>query len=195
MAPGLNALIPSSLFGFSSFTIYVILIFIAIALIFWGKASWKIIMYAMGAYIGFVFTSIMLIRFHVTTLPTFIILLIGAVVGAILVNFAAKAFICFVLAGSITLALYLFTPINTVVAAVIGIIIFFICYVRFEKLSLYVAAFAGAMAMWFALVGLGVQNLSAQVVAGVAMIGGIMLQKYEEDLEKRNKKIPPFMRW
>ncbi len=188
MASGLNSLIPTNIFGFSSFTIYVILIFIAIALIFWGKNSWKIIMYAMGAYLGFVFTSIMLIQFHVTSLPTFIILLIGAVIGAIIVNFAAKAFICFVLAGSVTLAIYLFSPINTVFAIVLGIIIFFICYVRFNKVSLYVAAFAGAMALWFALVGLGVQNLSAQVVAGVAMIGGILLQKYEEDLEKKDRQ-------
>ncbi len=185
MASGVSSLIPSSLFGFSSFTIYIILLFIGIALVFAGKTSWKFIMYAMGAYIGFVFASIILIKFNITSLPTFIILMIGAVVGAILVNFAAKAFICLVLGGGLFLSIYMVT--GSPIAAVLGIIVFFISYVWFSRISLYVAAFTGAFALWIAMVGMGIQNLSAQVVAGTAMIGGILLQKYEESLEKKQR--------
>ena len=57
-------------------------------------------------------------------------------------------------------------------------------YYRFNKVVIYVAAFAGALAIWIALYGMGLPDVSAQVFAAAAMIMGIVLQKYEASQDK-----------
>ncbi len=181
-------LIPPDVFGFSQFTVYLILILIGLALTFRGKTAWKYITVALGAYMGFVITAILMVRLHVTGAPDILILAIGAVLGGVIFSFLAELAVCVALGGGVAIGIYAFTPAGIVLAGIIGIIVIAISYIRFERISLYVAAFAGGLAIWFSLYGMGLPDASAQVFAAAIMISGIILQKYEENNDRRPKK-------
>ncbi|MCL5790583.1 MAG: hypothetical protein M1375_01235 [Candidatus Thermoplasmatota archaeon] len=183
-----HTLLPPDVFGFSQFTVYLILILIGLALTFRGKTSWKYITVALGAYMGFVITAILMVRLHVTGAPDILILAIGAVLGGVIFSFLAELAVCVALGGGIAIGVYVFTPAGIVFAALLGIVVIAISYIRFEKISLYVAAFAGGLAIWFALFGMGLSNIGSQVFAAAIMISGIILQKYEEGMEKHPSK-------
>ncbi|MHB1440488.1 MAG: hypothetical protein ACYCSO_02730 [Cuniculiplasma sp.] len=181
-------LLPSNLFGYTSFTVNLILLLIGIALSFRGEKSWKVIMLALGAYGGFVITAYILVRFHFTGLPTILIFAIGAVIGAVLFKFLAEIAICASIGFTVFIGLAYVTGAGVVVAGIAALIAFAFTYYRFNKVVIYVAGFAGALAIWIALYGLGLPDISAQVFAAAAMIIGISMQKYEENQDKINNR-------
>lgn len=183
-----HSLLPHEVFGYSQFTIYLILILIGVALSFRGRTTWKYITVALGAYIGFVITALLIVRLHVTGAPDILILAIGAVLGGLIFSFVAQVAVCVALGGGIGLGIYIFTPAGIVFAAIVALIVVVIAYIRFEKVSLYVAAFVGGLSIWFALYGMGMPDVSAQVFAAAIMISGIILQKYEEESGKNQNK-------
>ncbi len=183
-----HSLLPHEIFGYSQFTVYLVLILIGIALIFRGKTAWKYITVALGGYMGFVITAILIVRLHVSGAPDILILAIGAVIGGLIFSFVAQLAVCVALGGGIGLGIYIFTPAGILFAAIVGLIVVVIAYIRFEKVSVYVAAFVGGLAIWFALYGMGVSNIGAQVFAAAIMISGIVLQKYEEESAKHPQR-------
>ncbi len=177
-------LLPSNILGYSSFTVNLILLLIGIGLSFRGEKSWKLIMLALGAYGGFVITAYILVRFHFTGLPTILIFAIGAVIGAVAFKFLAEIAICASIAFTVFIGLNYVSGAGVVIAGIAALMAFVVTYYRFNKVVIYVAAFAGALAIWIALYGMGLPDVSAQVFAAAAMIMGIVLQKYEASQDK-----------
>jgi hypothetical protein len=177
-------LLPSNILGYSSFTVNLILLLIGIGLSFRGEKSWKLIMLALGAYGGFVITAYILVRFHFTGLPTILIFAIGIVIGAVAFKFLAEIAICASIAFTVFIGLNYVSGAGVVIAGIAALIAFVVTYYRFDKVVIYVAAFAGALAIWIALYGMGLPDVSAQVFAAAAMIMGIVLQKYEASQDK-----------
>jgi hypothetical protein len=177
-------LLPSNLLGYSSFTVSLILLLIGIALCFRGEKSWKIIMIALGAYGGFVITAYIMVRFHFTGLPDILVFAVGAVIGAVLFGFLARIAICLSIGFIVFLGLGYISGAGLVVAGIAALVVFAICYIRFNKVVIYVAAFAGALAIWIAIYDMGLPNVSAQLFAALAMIVGLVLQKYESNQTK-----------
>ena len=180
-------LLPSNILGYSSFTVNLILLLIGIGLSFRGEKSWKLIMLALGAYGGFVITAYILVRFHFTGLPTILIFAIGAVIGAVAFKFLAEIAICASIAFTVFIGLNYVSGAGVVIAGIAALIAFVVTYYRFNKVVIYVAAFAGALAIWIALYSMGLPDVSAQVFAAAAMIMGIVLQKYEASQDKIEK--------
>jgi len=149
-----------------------------------GEKSWKLIMLALGAYGGFVITAYILVRFHFTGLPTILIFAIGIVIGAVAFKFLAEIAICASIAFTVFIGLNYVSGAGVVIAGIAALIAFVVTYYRFDKVVIYVAAFAGALAIWIALYGMGLPDVSAQVFAAAAMIMGIVLQKYEASQDK-----------
>ena len=177
-------LLPSNILGYSSFTVNLILLLIGIGLSFRGEKSWKLIMLALGAYGGFVITAYILVKFHFTGLPTILIFAIGAVIGAVAFKFLAEIAICASIAFTVFIGLNYVSGAGVVIAGIAALMAFVVTYYRFNKVVIYVAAFAGALAIWIALYGMGLPDVSAQVFAAAAMIMGIVLQKYEASQDK-----------
>ena len=180
----LHHLLPSNILGYSSFTVNLILLLIGIGLSFRGEKSWKLIVLALGAYGGFVITAYILVRFHFTGLPTILIFAIGAVIGAVAFKFLAEIAICASIAFTVFIGLNYVSGAGVVIAGIAALMAFVVTYYRFNKVVIYVAAFAGALAIWIALYGMGLPDVSAQVFAAAAMIMGIVLQKYEASQDK-----------
>lgn len=177
-------LLPSNVLGYTSFTVSLILLLIGIALCFRGEKSWKIIMIALGAYGGFVITTYIMVKFHFTGLPDILVFAIGAVIGAVIFRFLAQIAICASIGFIVFLGLGYISGAGLVVAGLAALVAFAICYIRFNKVVIYVAAFAGALAIWVAIYDMGFPNISAQLFAALAMIVGLVLQKYESNQTK-----------
>ena len=113
-----------------------------------------------------------------------LIFAIGAVIGAVAFKFLAEIAICASIAFTVFIGLNYVSGAGVVIAGIAALIAFVVTYYRFNKVVIYVAAFAGALAIWIALYGMGLPDVSAQVFAAAAMIMGIVLQKYEASQDK-----------
>jgi hypothetical protein len=181
-------LLPSNLFGYSALTVNLILLLIGIALCFRGSKAWKAIVLALGAYGGFVITAYLMVKLHFTGLPDILIFAAGAVVGAVLFAYLAELGICASIGFAVFIGISYVSHASVVLAVILALIAFAICYIRFKHVILYVAGFAGALSIWISLYGIGLTDISAQVFAAAAMIVGIALQKYEENEQKNFKR-------
>ena len=183
-----------SFLGYSRSTVLIILLLIGIALVYRGSESWMLIFGALGAYIGFIIALYVASLLSITNSPVYLILAIGAVMGAILMLFFVRILISASLAFAGFIALYVILGINLIIAGLLAVAIFGIAYFFNKRLIIYIAAILGAIAIWFALYNLGLSSVIAQLFAILAFISGIYIQLREKEKGSNNYyyKEPPY---
>ena len=183
-----------SFLGYSRSTVLIILLLIGIALVYRGSESWMLIFGAFGAYIGFIIALYVASLLSITNSPVYLILAIGAVMGAILMLFFVRILISASLAFAGFIALYVILGINLIIAGLLAVAIFGIAYFFNKRLIIYIAAILGAIAIWFALYNLGLSSVIAQLLAILAFISGIYIQLREKEKGSKNYyyREPPY---
>lgn len=170
-----NLILPSSL----SYLTAVGLIFLSIALMFKGSVTWKALFVALGAYYGYIFSLYIISYFNSSGTPVYLILVVGAVIGAILMTF----FVRVALAGGFALLTYLITatlyPNNFIISAGVAVIAFVLVYLLYNRVTVIVSGVIGAFMLWFSLMSVGFTALEAQIVPGVLFPLGLYLQMIE----------------
>lgn len=171
-----NLVLPSSI----SYMAAIGLIFLSIALMFKGSVTWKILFAALGAYYGYIFALYIVSYFHSTGTPVYLILVIGAVIGAILMTF----FVRVALAGGFALLAYIITvtlyPSEFVVAVMIAIASFVVVYLLYNKVTVMISGVIGAFMLWFSLLSVGLTSLEAQIVPAILFPLGLYMQISEK---------------
>ncbi|MHB8361027.1 MAG: hypothetical protein ACYDAO_05480 [Thermoplasmataceae archaeon] len=189
-----------SFMGYSRSTVLIILLLIGIALVYRGSESWMLIFGAFGAYVGFIISLYISSLLNISNSPIYLIMAIGAVMGAILMLFFVRTIISAILGFAGFTFVYVAFGLNIIIAGLIGIVIFAVAYVFNRKLIIYIAAILGAIAIWFSLSNMGLSNILSQFIAIIAFISGIYIQTREE--EKGNNRYyyrdppePPYYYW
>lgn len=179
-----NLILPSSL----SYLTAVGLIFLSIALMFKGNVTWKLLFVALGAYYGYIFALYIVSYFHSGGVPVYLILVIGAVIGAVLMTFFVRvalaggfAFLTYILAGT----LY---PQSFVISVMVGIFAFIIVYLLYNRVTMMISGVIGAFMLWFSLLSIGFTGIEAQVIPGILFPLGLYLQI----MEKHHRARPVF---
>ncbi len=186
-----------SFLGYSRSTVLIILLLIGIALAYRGSESWMLIFVAFGAYVGFIIALYISSLFSITNSPVYLILAIGAVMGAILMLFFVRILISGALAFAFFMILYAVIGVNLIIAGLIGIVIFAVAYFFNKRLIIYIAAILGSMAIWFALFNMGLSNIISQLIAILIFISGIYVQLREKEKSSnsyyyREPPYPPY---
>ncbi len=161
------------------------LVALSIAMMFKGKETWNILFIVLGAYYGYLFSLYLVSYLNIANLPVYLIFVIGAVIGAILMTFFVRialsggfAFFAFL----IVRALY---PGNTLLTFAVAIIAFILVYALYKKVTGVIAGIIGAFMLWFSLLSLGLPSLYAQIIPGVLLPVGLYLQFREVKKTKR----------
>ncbi len=172
--------LPSGYLYLSTFLIVLVSIF----LIFKGSFAWTTLLMMVGAYFGVIFALYLSKDFSTTSLPLYLILVIGAVAGAVLV----KGLIHIALPGAIAFLVYLVgTAVypNFVYDVIAGLVAFVIAYALYDRITAVLAAVIGALLMWFALYTAGMNDTVAQVIAATTFVLGLTLQYMEKTRYRR----------
>ncbi len=176
-----NLILPSSL----SYLTVVGLIFLAVALMFKGSVTWKALFVALGAYYGYIFALYIVSYFSSTGVPVYLVLVIGAVIGAILMTF----FVRVALAGGFALLTYLLAgtlyPHNIVISIGAAIVAFVLVYFLYNRVTVIVSGVIGAFMLWFGLLSVGLAPIEAQIVPAILFPLGIYLQIIERKSHRR----------
>ncbi len=176
-----NLILPSSL----SYLTAVGLIFLSIALMFKGSVTWKVLFAALGAYYGYIFALYIVSYFHSAGTPVYLILLIGAVIGAILMTF----FVRVALAGGFALLTYILSstlyPQYFVISVGVAIIAFMIVYLLYNRVTVMISGIIGAFMLWFSLLSVGLTSIEAQIVPALLFPLGLYLQITEKHHQRR----------
>ncbi len=172
------------------------LMLLSVALIFMGSKTWAILFAALGAYYGYIFSSFILHYIPLANTPTYLVLLIGVVVGAVLMSVFVKIALS---AGSGLLAFVILVgiyPSYLPEILVICVMIFALIFFLYKRVTLVVAGIMGAFLLWFVLIVLGLTSLEAQIVAGILYPLGLYLQLVERSRKKENyrrsRRIPQY---
>lgn len=170
-----NLILPASL----SYLTVVGLAFLSIALMFKGSVTWKALFVALGAYYGYIFALYIVSYFSSTGLPVYLILVIGAVIGAVLMTF----FVRVALAGGFALVTYilagtLYTG-SFVISVGVAIIAFVLVYFLYNRVTVMISGVIGAFMLWFCLLSVGLSPIEAQVVPAILFPLGLYLQIIE----------------
>ena len=158
----------------------ILLVAVSVFLIFYGYRAWEALMISIGAYYGFVFALYISTLVSFGSMPLYLILLIGAVIGGIvfraLVKYAISIFFA-IIAFMIASSAY---PGNISMAVLAGIVAFTASYFAYRRITSLLSAILGALLLWFGLTALGVNTIIAQAAAGILMVSGIYLQITEK---------------
>ncbi len=177
-----NLYVPSSF----SYVMLVGLMLLSVALIFKGSKTWAILFAALGAYYGYIFSSFILHYIPLANMPTYLILIIGILIGAVLMSVFVKIALSVgsgILAFIILIGVY---PAYFPEVLVVSVMIFAIIYFLYKRVTMVVAGIMGAFLLWFVLIILGLTSLEAQIVAGVLYPLGLYLQLVERSRKKEN---------
>ncbi|MEM3811977.1 MAG: hypothetical protein QXX98_03285, partial [Thermoplasmata archaeon] len=126
----LPGILPANL----SFLYLILLLALGLALIFKGKAVWKILFGILGAYIGAVFSISIIDMIHYTKIPVLIIAAAGALLGAILLLFLVRLSLSAGFAYIAYLAVSLLSGHNFIIAIVAALIAFSVAYILYNKI-------------------------------------------------------------
>lgn len=177
-----NFAVPAAL----SILVMIGLMALSVALMFKGKEAWNLLFIALGAYYGYIFALFIISYFHSSGDPVYLILVIGAVIGAILMHFFVRialaggfAFLAFVVARD------MFPSIIT--ALFVAVLAFIIIYVLYNRVTILISAVMGAFLLWFALLSVGLTSLEAQIIPSILFPIGIYLQMTEKSRSKNRK--------
>lgn len=181
-----KTLLPPDVFGFSSFTIYILILIVGIILLFVGKKAFDALSWLFGAYAGFLLTAFLLIRLHPTGVPVILILIIGAVIGG-LIFYRVKDVIFGAFFGFFVLfGLYEIGGFSAIYSLIGGAIAFIIALWKKDDVKLILSVIVGSFAVWFSLLGLGLVNVKAEIVSGLLLIAGVGIQMYEESMKNND---------
>lgn len=176
-----NLILPSSL----SYLTAVGLIALSVALMFKGSVTWKALFVALGAYYGYIFSLYLISYFNSTGTPTYLMLVVGAVIGAILMTF----FVRVALAGGFALITYLLAgilyPGNIVISFGAAIVAFALVYLLYNRVTVIISGIIGAFMLWFALLSVGLSPIEAQIIPGILFPLGLYLQIIERNSHRR----------
>lgn len=187
-----NLYVPSSL----SYVIMIGLMLLSVALIFKGSKTWAVLFAVLGAYYGYIFASFILHYIPLANTPTYLVLLIGILIGAVLMSVFIKIALSAgsgILSFIILIGIY---PGYLPEVLVVSVMIFAIIYFLYKRVTMVVAGIMGAFLLWFVLIILGLTSLEAQIVAGVLYTLGLYLQLVEKSRKKeayrRTRRIPQY---
>ncbi len=162
----------------------VLIVLVSVFLIFKGSFAWKTLLMMVGAYFGVVFSLYLSKDFTGTSLPLYLILVIGAVAGAVLV----KGLVHIALPAVIAFLIYLVGTViypNFLYDVIAGLVTFVIAYALYDRITNVLAAVIGALLMWFALYTAGMNSTAAQVIAAATFLLGLSLQYMERTRNHR----------
>lgn len=155
-----------------------IIVLIGIFLCFKGSTAWDVMFILVGAYFGVIFSLYIARVFTSSSFPLYLVLVIGAVAGAILVRALvrvglplAMGFLVYLISASVY-------P-HFVTDVVAGVVAFALSYILYKRITMVLSAVVGALMIWFALYSAGMDNTAAQIIASLTMVSGLVLQYME----------------
>ncbi|MEM0163571.1 MAG: hypothetical protein QXV94_03470 [Thermoplasmata archaeon] len=178
----LPGILPANL----SFLYLILLLALGLALIFKGKAVWKILFGILGAYIGAVFSISIIDMIHYTKIPVLIIAAVGALLGAILLLFLVRLSLSAGFAYIAYLAVSLLSGHNFIIAIVAALIAFSVAYILYNKILVILAGLIGMGILWFVFSRFGASYSVSVLFAVIIFAIGMYLQFTEKSRFRKN---------
>jgi hypothetical protein len=178
----LPGILPDSL----SFLYLILLLALSLALIFKGKAVWKILFGILGAYIGAVFSISLMDMIHYTKIPVLIIAAAGALLGAILLLFLVRLSLSAGFAYIAYLVVSLLSGHNFIISIVAALIAFAVAYILYNKIIIILAGLIGMVILWYVFLRFGASYSVSLLLAIIIFALGMYLQFTEKSRFRKN---------
>ncbi|MGC8496629.1 MAG: hypothetical protein ACP5NL_01315 [Thermoplasmata archaeon] len=170
-----------------SFLYLILLLALGLALIFKGKAVWKLLFGILGAYIGAVFSISIMDMIHYTKIPVLIIAAAGALLGAILLLFLVRLSLSAGFAYITYLSFSILSGHNFIISIIAALIAFSVAYILYNKIIVILAGLIGMVILWFVFSRFGASYSVSVLLAVIIFAIGMYLQFTEKSRYHKNE--------
>ncbi len=180
--------VPTGLSSLEMYLVFGALLAIGLAMMFRGTEAWKAVFTAAGLYLGGYFTYNLVIYLNFTSVPIYIAVAIGAIIGAVILTFVVRLGLSVGFGYLVYLIATDLLHIQFYYALGIAVIGFGVAYILYKDFVHVVSGIVGAFAAYYAMTKLGLPAIPAQAVAAVLYVIGVAIQEWERRKKKRLEK-------